>query len=294
MPADKVEESPTPGDSDQAGTSQAGQPERRRHTLDVGATTPRGGIVQHLVAFSGALIIIAVVTKSLRVSHMDLTSAQLLLVNENVTSVVTGILLLFFPALISIALLGASLLLAVSFFVKAGSIPLSREILLGATVVLMAIAIIAVPAGSLLRFLLGGVVGLVLGFGSSWVRRRFRRGSGERTSHRAPSIVGRRISSSIFALVAFVPILTVLFNDVAWLPPDRLQVVRQEAVTAYEISRNDERVLFLFDETRQVEAVKPDQIVSQQPCRLTGLLNSRASLWSLVTDETPPRTPPCP
>jgi hypothetical protein len=62
--------------------------------------TPRGALLQHVVAFGGALLVVAVVTKALRVAHMDLTTAQVLLVNGNVASVVSGVLLLFFPALI--------------------------------------------------------------------------------------------------------------------------------------------------------------------------------------------------
>ncbi len=116
----------------------------------------------------------------------------------------------------------------------------------------------------------------------------------DRAASHAPEFKGLRPFFVPYAVVVFFVVFSALFNDVVWLPPERVRIGNSQAVIAYEISRNDDRVLLLLDETRRVRSVSPDRIASQQPCRLTGLVNSSFSLWVIMSGEAEPGSPVCP
>lgn len=287
--------------------------------------------IQHLVAFSGALLVIAVVVKSLRVAHMDLTTAQELVVNGNVANIVSGVLLLFFPGMVLLGLMTCAGLLVLDLLTvrsrhrrttqtevaprtrrrvsprrQRGLFPLRRRgplVLYG--VILTVLAIFAIPAVFLraaLLVILLGVASTVVIYGvlDSIAALASRISKGKRTdkvnamasvrkSMRRSLTVGLTISSAVY----FLFILVQVFNDAVWLPAEHVRIDGSPTAVAYEISRNDERVLLLFDETRRVRSVTPDQIKFQQPCRLTRLANSSPSLWDIVAGRPTPGSPRC-
>lgn len=269
----------------------------KRHAAKSEGPTRRSSILEHIVAFSGALLVVLVVTKALRVAHMDLTTAQVLLVNGNVASVISGVMLLLFPALIFVALLGALFLLTLSALSDTigaveGGAPVRINLLLPVATVLLALALIAVPASVLLQSLTLAGIGIVPGVLIGYFQAR-RRDSAQGAKRSTTKKLSLRLAYFIWTFAAFVPVIGAVLNDVAWLPPERLKIDHERPFVAYEISRNDDRVLLLLHDTRRVKSVNPDDIASQQPCRLTELINSGPSVWALVFEEGAPATPAC-
>jgi hypothetical protein len=284
-----------------------------RTSRKASVTRGRGSLFEHFFAISGALLVIAVVVKALRVAHMDLTTAQMLLVNGNVASVISGVLLLFFPGFVSLGLV-----LCLAAFLQSwplrrgrwGRLATSRLVWLAALFsVFLVLAALAVPArtltiaaaavGGLLAFELALLLGRTA---FAWMRRR-RGGVAEDGVKNRPKpapkasavagLFGLVLALAIITALLAMPVAATIFNDVVWLPSERVQLYGQSSVVAYEISRSEGRVLLLLDETRQVVAVPEDQIRYQQPCRLSNLLNSEPSLWDLATHAPGPRTLVC-
>jgi hypothetical protein len=265
-----------------------------RHEAVPGAQATGGAIIQHVAAFSGALLVVAVVTKALRVAHMDLTTAQVLLVNGDVVGVLSGMLLLFFPAFVTFGLVAAiALLLLTPIAPSSSRLKANRGILIGLNVGLLGLAVLAVPADALWQILLLIGIGLVSAAPVILLRRRMRRGKRQTRTSKPRRRTVRLILFTVWTAIAFIPLLALVFNDVVWLPPERVAISGADPIVAYEITRNDDRVLFLLEATRQVRAVPPDAVTTQQPCRLTTLLNSRPSIYALLNGEDRPRTRAC-
>jgi hypothetical protein len=252
--------------------------------------------LQQGFAVGGVLLVLLVVVKAVRVAHMDLTTAQALLTHGDVPGVVTGILLLFFPALVPLALLVAGAGLA-AWFRGLPRAP-ARESRRGRIAALLAavatvgalllVMFVAVPAAAWQYPLaVGGFMGAA--YAGDRLAARF-------TRRRRAAAMPDWLALPVLVVIAsyiLSPVFLTLFNDSVWLPPERLRLEGRPAVTAYEIGSNDRRVLFLLEDTRAVVAVVPDDIVDQQPCRLERYVNSRPSLYDRWRGAPPPATAPC-
>lgn len=261
---------------------------------------------QRLLALGGVLLPAVVAIKVLQVSHMDLTTAQVLVTSTPTATILVGMLLLFFPAV-------PPLVLFVTWRLLKGrrSLPAhdprrgstGHLSVLAVAAVALVLMVTTVPLSFLLLVAAGGV-GLagerLLGVAVTWVGGKMP----ARRRSRPKAIRSRRSSrftmphwvAEIFLVALLVaataPLVIQIFNDAVWLAP--LQVVARsgEQFVGYEVSSTDTRVTILREDDRRIVFLPPDG-AHVQPCRLTWLMNSERSLWGHITHEGPPATPLC-
>ena len=267
-----------------------------------------GDLTQHLLAFGGVLVLVAVATKILRVSHLDLTSALMLASQESPTTIALGVLLLFFPVIPTACLLIIwQELRRRRSQTKEGRVQGSvGYLLLFVAAALMVTLMMTAVSAKLVVLALGVPVGLLgaglLRTGLTWARAKFaRKVPAGKVSPRSPRISRGSLPTTLvdvlvilFFLAAAWPITTVLFNDAVWLPAMQVTMETPDiGFVGYEITSTDQQLTFLRDDDRRVVMVDRKQITSMEPCRLMDLANTGPSVLALVTGARQPNTSAC-
>jgi hypothetical protein len=251
-----------------------------------------GKLLPRLALFGGAFLLLGVAAKVLSVSRMDLTVAQVLATQSSPSGIVFGALLLFFPA---IALAGMSLTVLLLFreWLRAsrGTFKLHRtERLLYASVAFGIFLTIGACLTPRIYFL--GALSICLGAPIAGALiaaaiRAFRSGVSDegRPSPRRRWQSGLRSFGLAFAAVYMIAAsflsLSIVLNDVVWLPPRQIALENGRGFVGYEVSRNETSVTLLRDADRKVEDVPLDTLRSAIPCRLPHLVNTAAPLLPL-------------
>lgn len=248
---------------------------------------PTNRLLARMAAFSGAFLLIGVVSKVLMVSRMDLTVAQILATQSNPSVIIFGSLLLFFP-LVPIVGMNVTLLLLMRQWQLAvrGMFNIEQALPVmyaaGAFAIFLVLGAYAMPR---VVFLLGLIVtlGAPLGLLTAYALRRL----GSRASGRKLSIsriwranmqkAGLGLAVLYLIGTVFVALPTVI-NEVVWLPPRQIELTDGRSFVGYEVSRTSEVVALLRDVDRKVVEVSSSAIASANPCRIANLVNTAAPL----------------
>ena len=263
-------------------------------------------LLQHAATFSGLLLVLVVVIKTIRVAHMDLTTALMLTAHGSISATITGMLLLIFPAFVP-ALLALALLNTIVTVRRLMKQPPSRAPAAAVTrlllsVVLLVVAaflmIYAVPAKSFSFLILAGfiVYGHYVGDRmANFVIRRTPIVRWLMPNRRKHLLFGWSVGTlAATGLFVLAPVALTVFSDAVWLPPERLVRRGQpEAVVVYEVSSSDRRILYLHESDRTIFAVAPEDVTEQQPCRLLGYINSEPSLYDKWVEAPAAATSQC-
>jgi hypothetical protein len=254
-----------------------------------------------LLAYSGALLLAAVATKILRVSHLDLTTAQQLATQGNPTTILLGILILFFPAIPFLGLLISWRVIDArerrpATGTTTGGL-LAPYVTATLTVLLMITTVPVQVFAPALAIMLGLVIVQVVDAGWRAIRRhrganRWRPPQGKRRSMPRPLA---HVTLILLMCLGTGPLLYQVFNDAVWLPAMQVQMSDQDRgdFVGYEIAATDTQIILLRDDERRVVILSRADVRSMEPCRLTGLMNTGPTVVAVLTGARRPSTPPC-
>lgn len=265
-------------------------------------------LTQHLMAFGGVLVLVAVATKILRVSHLDLTSALMLASQGSPTTIALGVLLLFFPIIppICLYIIWEELRRRRSQAKKGQAQGSVGYILLFVAAALMIALLLAAVSAYLALIALAGLLGIwgagLLGTGHRWARAKYARRVSAGTVTTRPTQTSRfkipkalaEVLMILICLAGAGPIAAQVFNDAVWLPAMQVTMKTPDiGFVGYEITSTDQQLTFLRDDDRRVVIIDRKKFMSMEPCRLVNLANTGPSVLALVTGARQPNTSNC-
>lgn len=265
-------------------------------------------LTRHLLAFSGVLVLVAVATKILRVSHLDLTSALTLASQGSPTTIALGVLLLFFPVIpaFSLIFIWEGLRRRRSQTKEGRAQGSLGYLLLFVGAALMIALMVTAVSAKLVVLALGVPVGYavagLLRTSHTWGQaKRARRVLARNVTHRPLGTSSVSIPTTVvdvliilICLAGIGPIAAVLFNDAVWLPAVQVTMKKPDlGFVGYEITSTDQQMTLLREDDRRVVIIDRKQIISMEPCRLANLANGGQSVLGLVTGARQPSTSVC-
>jgi hypothetical protein len=220
-------------------------------------------IAEHAPLLGTVLIFSLTIVRVLRVASFDPATATALVHASGLVSIVMGVLVTSFPAI----LLGTVLYLI--FLAQGGpGSPVQRRAAWLVALVIYVLLTVLLPWP---RLLIVTAFFVVIFF----VQRRL------------------RWELELFAVVAFL-VTNLLDVPTVWLPPERVEVSGSTPVTAYVLAVDSDWTTLLLDADRRVLVVPTSQVNARTVCNVEHVTTSRTISQVILGEAGGARNPPCP